>query len=71
MQRVKAGETVTVTLPWSEVCMHMRVSDQVRPVLVGEHGATILKDDGTPFCAAVTHGEAGIFRDSEGFYVQN
>lgn len=68
--RVAPGDTVEIVLPWSEVCMHMQVADQRRGVLVGEHGAQILNADGSPFSFPVTHGEAGIFRDQGGLYVQ-
>lgn len=68
-QRLTVGQVVSVKLPWSEVCMHMHVQDQVRNVRVLEHGAQILNDDGTPFSAPITHSEAGIYRDAEGLYV--
>lgn len=70
MARVMVGETVRVSLPWSEVCMHLRVAGEVRNVRVLESGAQILNADDTPFSFPVTHGEAGIYRDSEGLYVQ-
>lgn len=54
------GETVTVELPYSEVCCHMRVAGQVRQVQVLAGGAQILNEDGSPFSFPVTHGEAGI-----------
>jgi hypothetical protein len=66
---VSVGEVVSVKLPWSEVCMFMRVSDQVRPVKVLADGAQILNEDGSPFSSAVTHGEAGFYRDASGVYV--
>ncbi|WP_326827449.1 hypothetical protein [Streptomyces sp. NBC_01751] len=54
------GETVAVRLPWSEVCMHMRVAGEIRPVLLKEHGAQILNEDGSNFSFPVTFGEAGF-----------
>jgi hypothetical protein len=76
---VAAGVTVTVELPFSEVCMHMRVAGTVRPVRLqratfGNGGeapgcvAQILNDDGTPFSFPITTGEAGFFEDSNRFY---
>lgn len=69
-RRVTAGETVRVQLPWSEVCMHMRVADQVRGVQVLTSGVQILNEDGSRFSFPVTHGEAGIYSDAEGLYIQ-
>lgn len=70
MARVKPGDVVRVKLPWSEVCMHMHVADQERDVRVLEHGAQILNADGTPFSFPITHGEAGIYTDADGLYIQ-
>jgi len=71
MRRVKPGDTVKVRLPWSEVCLYMHVAEQVRDVTILENGAQILNEDGTKFSFPVTHGEAGIFSDAQGFYVQD
>jgi hypothetical protein len=70
MKRVSVGTVVSVTLPWSEVCMHLRVAGQTRSVEVLATGAQILNEDGTPYSFPVTHGEAGIYRDAEGLYIQ-
>jgi hypothetical protein len=57
------GKTVTVTLPYSEVCCHMRVAGQIRQVRVtAEHMAQILNADGSPCSFPVTLGEAGLRR---------
>lgn len=69
MIRLSVGDEVRVRLPYSEVCMHMRLADQVRTVQVQAHGAQILGEDGLPFSFPITHGEAGIYRDAEGLYV--
>lgn len=68
-QRVTVGDTIRIRLPWSEVCLHMRVADQIRPVRVSDHGAQILNDDGTPFSFPITHGEAGIYHRDDGLYI--
>ena len=65
MYPVYIGETVAVVLPWSEVCIHMRVADRVMPVRIDEREAILLKDDGTHF-SRVTHGEAGIMIGNNG-----
>lgn len=69
--RVKPGDVVRVQLPWSEACMHLRVADAVRDVRILETGAQILNADGTPYSFPVTHGEAGIYRDAQGLYIQS
>lgn len=71
MRRINVGDTVTVKLPWSEVCMHMGVQDQWRQVRVEERQAVIVRPDGRQWCSGITHGEAGIYRDAEGFYTDD
>jgi hypothetical protein len=60
-----------VRLPWSEVCMYMRVAETVMDVQLTDAPypmAQLLKD-GRAFSAPVTTGEAGIYGcSSEGFY---
>lgn len=70
MKRIKTGDTVPVRLPWSEACMHLKVAGQVRNVRILATGAQILNDDGTGYSFPVTHGEAGIFQDAAGLYIQ-
>lgn len=70
MKRVNVGETVSVTLPWSEVCTHLGVAGKVADVAILARGAQILKEDGSKFSFPIGHGEAGIYQDSEGFYIQ-
>ncbi|MGK5530844.1 hypothetical protein [Streptomyces sp. URMC 129] len=55
------GDHVRVRLPYSEVCMHMRVAGQAMTVVILEHGAQILKEDGSSFSFPISHGEAGIY----------
>lgn len=71
MKRVSPGTIVSLTLPWSEVCMHLKVAGQTRPVEVLATGAQILNEDGTKYSFPVTHGEAGIYSDAEGLYIQD
>lgn len=70
VKRVKTGDKVLVQLPWSEVCMFMKVADQVRPVEILPDGAQIFNADGTKLSFPVTHGEAGIYQDAQGLYIQ-
>jgi hypothetical protein len=70
---LKSGDRVEVILPHSEVCMHMRVAGKRAIVEVVTNGlnytsAQIRRQDGTPFSAAVTLGEAGLYEDREGVY---
>lgn len=65
-QMLRQGDVVTVTLPYSEVCVHMRVAGKVYSVLVLRNAAQILRHDGTPFSAPITLGEAGIYLDECG-----
>jgi hypothetical protein len=67
--RVKSGDTVWLPMPWSEVCMHLRIADQLRNVRITSEGAQILNDDGTRFSFEITYGEAGIFSDADGLYI--
>lgn len=58
---------VRVELPFSEVCMHMRVAGRlmlVRPLPDGM--AQILNEDGSPFSAPVTRAEAGLPYEDRG-----
>lgn len=63
---VKPGETIMVTLPYSEVCMHMRVAGKTLPVMINERSAQIIDEDGGLCGAPVTLGEAGIYMDEQG-----
>ena len=70
MKRVKSGDVVSVRLPWSEVCMYLKVAGQVRNVHVFSHGAQILNEDGTRLSFPILLGEAGIYQDANGLYIQ-
>lgn len=70
MKRVKPGEVVNVMLPWSEACMHLKVAGRTRPVEVLATGAQILNWDRSNYSFPVTHGEAGIYSDASGLYIQ-
>jgi hypothetical protein len=50
--------------------MHLKVAGRTRPVEVLKDGAQILNWDRTNFSFPITHGEAGIYRDADGLYVQ-
>lgn len=61
---VKPGEIVRLELPFSEVCVHMRVAGTVMSVRFEESGAQLLREDGGEFSVPITTGEAGFYFDS-------
>lgn len=71
---VRPGETARMLMPYSEVCMHLRVAGTIRDVRVepgGEHGpyAQILNGHGGPFSIGILMGEAGFYHDpAQGWY---
>lgn len=61
---VQPGDRLTLRLPFSEVCCHMRVAGRVMTVEItdGRYPAVqLLDDDGRPYSAPITLGEAGIY----------
>lgn len=66
---VEPGDRVRVELPYSEVCMHMRLAGEVREIVVLENMAQILDTEGRNYSFPVTYGEAGIYSDRFGHYV--
>jgi hypothetical protein len=77
---VRKGTKFVSTMPWSEVCMHMRIAGQRRVcALVGDRPMVQVFDqvselrDGVdlkPFSAPILTGEAGVFTDEHGeFYI--
>lgn len=69
-KRVQPGDVVQQRMPWSEACMFLRVAEQVRGVQVLATGAQILNHDGTRYSFPITHGEAGIYQDATGLYIE-
>ncbi len=66
------GDTIRVRLPYSEVCVHMRVAGKPMTVqIVGTEYpvAQLIGDDGAPFSGPILLGEAGIYTDGERYYV--
>ena len=78
------GDTITLVMPYSEVCMHMRVAGKVMTVTVQDGGRMAQLWDtpprpashrperpyrpGVKFSFPITTGEAGIYRDHAGLY---
>ena len=69
---VRPGDHVRIELPFSEVCMHMRVAGRVMDVRMTEGRypmAQLLNPDGSEFSAPILTAEAGIYGDVDrGFY---
>lgn len=65
---VDPGETVSVELPYSEVCMHMRVAGKRMDVqfLSERNGAQLLNANGSRFSFPILPGEAGFYRETDG-----
>lgn len=59
---IKVGDRVTLTMPASEVCMHMRVYGKPMQAELLESGMVQLFDlDGREFSMPITTGEAGVY----------
>ena len=71
-RRIRPGWQVRLELPYSEVCMHMRVAGKVMDVRMTEGRypmAQLLKPNGFEFSAPILPCEAGIYGSvDEGFY---
>jgi hypothetical protein len=68
---VQVGDEVVVELPFSEVCMHLRVAGTRMWVrYLGQlQGVQLLDDAGAPFSAPITPAEAGFYHDDHGAYL--
>ena len=62
------GDVIRLRLPYSEVCMHMRVAGTVMEVELTASGSAQLWKDREKFSSPVLPGEAGIYRNSNGYY---
>jgi hypothetical protein len=57
MIEIRVGKVYDLLMPYSEVCMAMRIAGTIQTVKVCENGAYLDGGDGPP----ITHGEAGIY----------
>lgn len=74
---VKPNQWARIRVPFSEVCMHMRVAGDVMDaqLLARTYGGgdrvfysvQLWTLDGRPFSGPITYGEAGFYRDGETF----
>lgn len=60
--KVEYGKVYNVVLPWSEVCMAMKLAGKTHPVLITERGAYVDSGKGPH----ITLSEAGIRDDGAG-----
>lgn len=66
--RIKPGEFGRAHMPFSEVCMFMKIANAVFDFLLKDNGMVQLLKDGRPFGGAITTGEAGIYHDADGYW---
>jgi hypothetical protein len=65
---IAPGEIGTAEMPWSEVCMHLRVAGKVMRFEFLGTAVQLLDEDGKPFSFPITAGEAGIHQHPDGTY---
>lgn len=67
---LRPGDTVEKVLPYSEVCMHLRVAGKRLKVRLGLNGRTaqIYDADGKPYSFPVLAGEAGLHDNYDGTF---
>ncbi len=59
-------QMVLLELPFSEVCMHMKVAGTKMYGIVLSRAVQLVGMDGRLFSAPILHGEAGIFTNPDG-----
>lgn len=71
---VHPGDQFEVTLPYSEVCMHLGLAGKVHRTMLLEGRVPmvqLLSDDALrPISGAITPGEAGLFWDGSYYFYQ-
>jgi hypothetical protein len=67
---IRPTEEFTTELPYSEVCMHLRVAGtRLRARLQRGGMVQLLSPDGTEFSFPITAGEAGLYTDEQGAWL--
>ena len=67
---IRPLEEFTIELPYSEVCMHLRVAGtRMRARLQPNRMVQLLQPDGTDFSFPITDGEAGLYTDEQGAWL--
>lgn len=67
---IRPGEYAQVEIAFSEVACHMGIAGKTMLVQLLPNGrmVQVYSADETPFSFPITYGEAGIYRDTAGFY---
>lgn len=66
--RVERGRRITKTMPATEVCMSMGITDTQMECELLEHNAVQLYKEGRQFSSPILPGEAGLYNDCQGYY---
>jgi hypothetical protein len=67
---IRPTEEFTIELPYSEVCMHLRVAGtRMRARLQPNRMVQLLQPDGTDFSFPITDSEAGLYTDEQGAWL--
>jgi hypothetical protein len=67
---IRPTEEFTTELPYSEVCMHLRVAGTTMHArLQANRMVQLLRPDGTDFSFPITDGEAGLYTDEQGAWL--
>jgi hypothetical protein len=67
---IRPSEEFTIDLPYSEVCMHLRVAGtRMRVRLQPNRMVQLLQPDGTDFSFPITDSEAGLYTYKQGAWL--
>lgn len=68
-QPIYPSQELVLRLPYSEVCMHLRVAGtRMRARLLADGMVQLLDQDGQEFSFPITAGEAGLHHDHHGWH---
>lgn len=69
--QVLVNQMVETEMPFSEVCMHMRVAGQrMKACLLNDRFVQLFRDNGQFFSFPILRGEAGFHQEESGeFYI--
>lgn len=65
---IENGYTGRKTMPYSEVCAHMRVAGKRMFFKLESDMIQLFDDDGNNFSSKITPSEAGVLYDDRGYY---
>lgn len=70
VMRVFRNQVIELTLPFSEVCVHMKVHNTRMLAHLKSNGMVqLLRSDFSPSGGSITAGEAGFNYDDKGYYI--